>query len=169
MILAGTDSSNADAGENVKKRRKQAFKLTPWRSRLRITSRTVLTAIVLLIIGGLYLAVNARVARSGRNVLILQSGRAELQRQIAELTATLAELTTPERMLERALTLGFRPAELGDIEYIVVAGYVPPDPFVAPTPPNSTTERDGGLSPAYTETLGDWISRLVSPGSNGRQ
>ena len=169
MILAGTDSSNADAGENVKKRRKQAFRLTPWRSQLRITSRTVLTAIVLLIVGGLYLAVNARVARSGRDVLIWQSERAELQRQIAELTATLAELTTPERMLERALTLGFRPAELGDIEYIVVAGYVPPDPFVAPTPPNSTTEREGGLSPAYTETLGDWISRLVSPGSNGRQ
>jgi len=167
MILAGIDSNNADAGNNVKKRRKQAFKLTPWRSQLRVTSRTVLTAIVLLIVGGLYLAVNARVARSGRSVLIMQSEQAELQRQIAELTATLAELTTPERMQERALALGFRPAELGDIEYVVVTDYVPPDPFVAPIPPNSTTERDGGLSPAYTETLGDWISRLVSPGREG--
>ena len=153
----------------MKKRQKQAFKLTPWRSQLRVTSRTVLAAIVLLIVGGLYLAVSARVARSGRSVLILQSERAELQRQIAELTATLAELTTPERMLARALELGFRPAELGDIEYIVVVDYVPPDPFVAPKPPNSTTERDGGLSPAYTETLGDWISRFVSPGGGGRQ
>lgn len=169
MILAGIDSNNADAGNNVKKHRKQAFKLTPWRSQLRVTSRTVLTAIVLLIVGGLYLAVNARVARSGRSVLIMQSERAELQRQIAELTATLAELTTPERMLERALALGFRPAELGEIEYVVVADYIPPDPFIAPKPPNSTTERDGGLSPAYTETLGDWISRLVSPWSEGRQ
>ena len=164
MILAGIESSSAYAGRNVKKRRKQAFKLTPWRSQLRITSRTVLTAIVLLIVGGLYLAVNARVARSGRSVLTLQSERAELQRQIAELTATLAELTTPERMQQRAFELGFRPAELGDIEYVVVSEYVPPDPFVAPKPPNSTTEREGGLSPAYTETLGDWISRLVSAG-----
>jgi len=169
MILAGTDSSSASAGGKVKKRQKQAFKLTPWRSHLRITSRTVLTAIVLLIIGGLYLAVNARVARSGRSVLVMQSERAALQRQIAELTATFAELTTPERMLERALELGFRPAELGDIEYVVVAGYVPADPFVAPKPPNSTTERDGGLSPAYTETLGDWLSRLTSQGREGRQ
>ncbi len=169
MILAGTDSSSAAAGDNVKKRRKQAFKLTPWRSQLRITSRTVLTAIVLLIIGGLYLAVNARVARSGRSVLVMQSERAELQRQIAELTATFAELTTPERMLERALELGFRPAELGDIEYVVVPGYVSAEPFIAPKPPNSTTERDGGLSPAYTETLGDWISRLASPEREGRQ
>ncbi|MGB2897237.1 MAG: hypothetical protein WBB65_13875 [Anaerolineales bacterium] len=163
------DSKSANAGNNVKKRQKQAFKLTPWRSQLRVTSRTVLAAIVLLIFGGLYLAVNARVAGSGRSVLIMQSERAELQRQIAELTATLAELTTPKRMLERALELGFRPAELGDIEYVVVTEYVPADPFVAPKPPNSTTEREGGLSPAYTETLGDWISRLVSQGSEGRQ
>jgi hypothetical protein len=167
MILAGCDSSITGVGENVKKLRKQAFKLTPWRNQLRITSKTVLSAIVLLIIGGLYLAVNARVARSGRSVLTMQSERAELQRQISELTATLAELTTPERMLERALELGFRPAELGDIEYIVIAAYVPADPFVAPQPPDSTTERDGGLSPAYTETLGDWLSRLVTPGRDG--
>lgn len=117
----------------------------------------------LLIIGSLYLAVNSRVARLGREVLDLQVGKAELERQTAELRARLAELTMPDKMMERARELGFRPAEMGDIQYIVVEDYVGPDPFVAPEPPDSLIEHVGSLSPAYTETLGDWVARIVRP------
>jgi hypothetical protein len=130
---------------------------------MRITSRTIVAAIVLLIVGGLYLAVNARVADAGREVLVLQNQRAELQRQIAELTSTLAELKMPQRMLERALALGYEPARMSEMLFIAVPDYVPPGDFIAPRPPASRTERQGALSPAYTETLGEWFLRVVRP------
>jgi cell division protein FtsL len=142
-------------------KKNQASKKASWRKSLRITSRTVMTIVALLIIGGLYLAVNARVARLGREVLDLQIEKAELERQTAELRSRLAELTMPDKMMERALELGFRPAEMADIQYVVVDGYVDPDPFVAPEPPESIIEREGSLSPAYTETIGDWVSRIT--------
>ena len=123
----------------------------------------MLIALALLLTGGLYLGVNARLARAGRALLDLQSERAELQRQIEDLKATWAELTMPHKMLARARELGFEPARMQDIEYVVVEGYHPPAPFIAPRPPSSTSLREGSLSPAYTETLGDWLARLIRP------
>jgi cell division protein FtsL len=143
----------------------QAVKQGSWRSQVRITSRTILPVIALFLVGGLYLAVNARVAREGRKVLELQSQMEELERQTAELKSNLAELTMPGKMLEQAMELGFRPAEMGDILYVVVPEYQSGDPFVAPSPPTSLTTRERGLSPAYTESLGEWMSRWLARGS----
>jgi len=145
----------------------QARKQGSWRSQVRITSRTVLPVIALFLISGLYLAVNSRVAREGRQVLELQSQMEELDRQTADLMANLAELTTPNRMLEMAYELGFRPAEMGDVMYVIVPDYQGADPFVAPKPPASLVSRDAGLSPAYTESLGEWMSRWLSRGVFG--
>jgi cell division protein FtsL len=145
-------------------RKKQASKQGSWRKSLRITSRTVIIVVAMLIVGGLYLAVNARVAKLGREVLDLQVEKAELERQTAELRSRLAELTMPDRMMERALELGYRPAEMSDMQYVVVEGYVDPQPFVAPEPPDSLIGHDGSLSPAYTETIGDWVARITRPG-----
>jgi cell division protein FtsL len=146
----------------VARRRTQAFKQAPWRAQIRFTGRTLVWLIVVLLVGGLYLAVSARVARAGQEVLSLDRQRAELQRENAELTASLAEITTPQRLLERALEMGFEPVDPGDIQYIVVPGYRPPSPFVAPNPPAHTNQGQGSLSPAYTETLGSWLMRWLS-------
>lgn len=126
----------------------------------------MLPLIALLVIGGMYLAVSARGARAGREVLALEKRRAELQRENAELTSVLAELTTPERMLERALELGYRPARPDEIEYVQVDGPIDEQLFVAPNPPGSMDGGDGALSPAYTETLGDWLQRSFGRGGS---
>jgi hypothetical protein len=149
------------------RRRFQAFKQAPWRVQLRLTSGSMLPLITLLIVGGMYLAVNARHARAGRHVLDLQGQQAELLRFNAELGATLAELTSPERMYQRALDLGFRPAYPAEIEFILVEDYVEPSPFVAPRPPASANTGEGMLSPAYTETLGEWLLRWLGWGTEG--
>lgn len=143
------------------RRRFQAFKQAPWRVQIRLTSGSMLPLIALLIIGGMYLAVNARHARAGRHVLELQSQQAELLRYNAEMGATLAEMTSPERMYQRALGLGFRYAYPAEIEYILLDNYMPPQQFIAPRPPASTNPGEGMLSPAYTETLGEWFLRLL--------
>ena len=140
----------------------QATRQAPWRLHVRTTSTTMLGLVALLVVGALYLAVNARLARAGREVLRLEEARAELVRQAGEYTGRLADLTTPKRMLERASSLGFHPAHPKDLEFVVLDGYTPPTDFVAPRPFGSPPAARGTLSPAYTETLGEWLQRLLA-------
>jgi len=148
----------------VRRRRKQAFRQAPWRLQVRLTSGAVLPVITLLVVAGIYLAVNAKVATAGREVLTLEDRRADLQRSNAELMTTLAQLTSPARLMERATAAGFRPAGPDEIDYVVVDGYAPPPDFIAPSPPSSPSEGMTALSPAFTETLGEWLSRRLGGG-----
>lgn len=116
-------------------------------------------AIVFLIVSGVYLAVNARLARAGREVLMLEERRSELLRSTSELSAERATRLAPEAMLSRATALGFHPAGPDDVLFLRIDGYIPPSEFVAPRPPASQDDRPVMLSPAYTETLGDWLMR----------
>lgn len=109
----------------------------------------------------MYLAVSAKLAEVGRRVLVLESRRNELMHQNALLTARLAEMTAPALMLARATSLGFRPAGPDDIEYVVVDGEAPGEAFVAPRPPGTYSQGFSGLSPAFTETLGEWFTRWM--------
>jgi hypothetical protein len=151
-------------GTAVRRRRTHAFRQAPWRLQVRSTGRTALGVICLLVIGALYLGVSARVARAGRQVLVLEARREELQRTHAELTARRAELLNPMVMWKRAGALDFRPAGPDDLVYVTVPGYVAPDPFIAPRPKSSNPGSQGMLSPAYTETLGEWFMRWLSDG-----
>jgi cell division protein FtsL len=146
----------------VTRRRTQAFKQAPWRAQIRFTGRTLVWLIVVLLLGGMYLTVSSRVASAGQEVLTLDRQRGELMRENAELTASLAELTTPQRLMARALEMGFEPVTADQISFVVVPGYQAPSPFVAPNPPAHTSRGDGSLSPAYTETLGSWMMRWLS-------
>lgn len=139
----------------------QATRQAAWRLQVRTTSSTMLGLVALLVVGALYLAVNARLARAGREVLRLEDVRGELVRRTGELTGRLADLTTPKRMLERASSVGFHPAQPKDIQYIVLEGYTPPSGFIAPRPIGNPPASRGSLSPAYTETLGEWLRRLL--------
>ncbi len=147
-----------------RRRRRQAFLLAPWRARVRTASGLLLWGLVLLLVGGMYLGVNGRLARAGRQVLVLEARRDELRRANAELRTQLAALTAADKMKERAEALGFRPARAEEIEYLVVEGYVPEPEFQAPRPPGSPEPRPTRLSPAYTETLGEWLVRWLGLG-----
>lgn len=117
--------------------------------------------VALVIAAGLYLAVNAKVANAGRELLTLEARRDDLERENSELMTYFAQITSPERLLERAVSMGFRPANPGEIDYFDAPG-LPPDPgFSAPQPPSSLEGHTGGLSPAFTETLGEWLARVI--------
>lgn len=145
----------------MRNRHTQAFKQAPWRVEMRSAGGTMLWLTALLVIGGMYLTVSSNVAQAGRRVMTLESRRQELLQSTADLRANLAELTTPERLLERAGSLGFKPAGPDDIEYLEVEGYALGPAFVAPRPLGSLEQGSAGLSPSYTETLGAWLSRLI--------
>ena len=141
----------------MKVRKKQAYKQGEQRLPIRLSDRILLPVVAFLLISGLYLTVHSRHARVGREVLSLESEKAELLQAHAELTSTLAELTAPARMLEQAEALGFRAATYTDMEFIEIEGYVPPAPFVPDRPPVGLVRGNDALAPAYTETLGERI------------
>lgn len=145
----------------MRKARTQAFRQAPWRNLQQSTGNTLLGMVALLVLAGMYLAVNGRLAAAGRELLGLEDRRADLLRDTTLLASHLADLTSPERMLERAASMGFHPAHAKDTEFVVIEGYVPPTGFRAPAPLGSPVEPSGGLSPAYTETLADWVLRTV--------
>jgi hypothetical protein len=142
-------------------RRKQAFRQAPWRAQLRLTGGAALPIITLLVIAVIYLAVNAGLANAGRLVLTLEERRSVLERENGELRTRLAQMTTPQRLMEQARAMGFRPAQPSEIEYVVVDGLEPEPPFVAPSPPSSLLDHPSSLSPAFTETWGEYLSRWL--------
>lgn len=120
-----------------------------------------MVVLVLMAVGAMYLAVSAGAADAGREVLNLERRREELLQENAELRAQLARLTEPESMLARASELGFRSAGPGDVLFVQVGGLQGPQPFAAPRPPADGQRGEAALSPAYTETLGEWIDRML--------
>lgn len=153
----------------MRRHRTQAFRQSPWRVQVRSVGKSLQWLVIGLVVGGLYLAINAKVARSGREILVLEDRREDFLRSNSELTAMLAAMTTPSHMMDLAYGAGFLPAGLADIVYLPVENYVPIDPFVAPRPP--AEHREGGtmLSPTYTETLADWLTRWLGlDGGGGR-
>lgn len=149
----------------MKRRKKQAYKKGEARLPNRVSDRVLLPVVAFLLISGFYLAVNSRHARVGREVLLLEDRKAELLREQAELTTTLAELTSPAHLLEQAEALGFRPATYTELDFLEIPGYVPPAPFVPERPPAGLAQGDGALAPAYTETLGERIYDWLGWGS----
>jgi len=145
-------------------KRAQAFKQAPWRNQLRFTGATMLWIMVLLVVGGMYLAVSAKLADVGRQVLELEEQREELLEQRNELSVVLAQLVSPQRMAERATAMGFRPAGAGDVEYLKLEGYIEAAPFIAPRPISAVRAFGQSLSPAYTETLVDRVERMFGDG-----
>jgi len=143
----------------VKAKRTHASRQASWRLQVRWTGKTMLVVIIVLVVSGIYLAVNARLARAGRDMLSLEARRSELLRTTSELNAELASRTAPDTMMAKATALGFHPAQGDDVLFLTVDGYVPPSDFVAPRPPADTENGQPMLSPAYTETLGDWLMR----------
>jgi cell division protein FtsL len=145
----------------AQRRKKQAYRQAPWRLQVRLTGTTALLVVALLVAAGLYLAVNSTVANAGRALLTLEAQRSNLERENAELMTIFAQTTSPDRLLERAISMGFRAANPGEIEYFAVPGFQPEEEFLAPQPAASSEDRPGGLSPAFTETLGEWLARML--------
>ncbi|OGO09635.1 MAG: hypothetical protein A2Z66_14010 [Chloroflexi bacterium RBG_13_66_10] len=145
----------------AQRRRKQAYRQAPWRLQVRMTGTTALLVVALVVAAGLYLAVNAKVANAGRSLLTLEAQQDDLERENAELMTLFAQITSPDRLLERAVALGFRPANPAEIDYFPAPGLQADRGFLAPQPPSSPGGHETGLSPAFTETLGEWLARLI--------
>lgn len=142
-----------------------AYRQAPWRVQRQWTGAFLLGVLALAMISALYLDVTAQAAIVGREIQTLQSDTTEMQHENADLQTRLATLLSTDTMEARALALGFRPAEAGEIHYLIVPGYVHSTgvslaasnlPASAPSTP-----------PEYTQSLLEWFSEYLQTPASG--
>jgi len=114
-------------------------------------------------VAALYLDVTSRTALAGREIQDLRTEIAALQRSNADLETELANITSSAVMQRRALELGYRPIQPGELDYVFVPGYVAPEPAIllaavdAPLPPPSLPEE-------YSQSLLEWLDESLRSG-----
>jgi hypothetical protein len=141
-----------------------AYRQAPWRIQRQWAGAFLLGVLALTMISALYLDVTSQKAIIGREIQTLQYDTSEIQRENADMQTRLASLLSTRTMKARALALGFRPAESGEIQYLIVPGYVHSTGVsLAVTRPQTSAP---ATPPEYAQSLLDWISDyLQSPAS----
>jgi len=140
-----------------------AYKQAPWRVQRQYVGAFLLTVIGLALVAALYLDVTSRTALAGREIQDLRTEIAALQRSNADLETELANITSSAVMQRRALELGYRPIQPGELDYVFVPGYVAPEPAIllaavdAPLPPPSLPEE-------YSQSLLEWLDESLRSG-----
>jgi hypothetical protein len=141
----------------------RAYKQAPWREQTRLLAIGLALVFGLMAMLGLFIFTGAQAAEAGLQVQSLISERDWWLRQLEAQAATLAEKQSEDWMRNRAAELGFEPASPQDMDYLVVSEI----PEEAPVPPSPTsflyTQQGVALSPAYRETLLEWILQAILP------
>jgi hypothetical protein len=143
-----------------------AYKMAPWRVQRQWIGGILLAVVLFAMIAALYLDVTARAAIAGRQIQDLTAAIRATQHTNADLQTHLAALTAVSVMEQRARDLGFRPVSSTEIEYVVVPGYVPPQPAIlsAGTRPILSAPL---IPPEYTQSLLDWLDEHLQFSGGG--
>ncbi|MEK7784717.1 MAG: hypothetical protein AAB658_04710, partial [Chloroflexota bacterium] len=101
----------------------RAFKQAPWRVQTQVIATLAALAVVIIALGGMYLAEASRAATAGRDVQFLQEQKATLNFAIDRQEADLAAAKSLTRLEARARELGYVPALPEQMEFLAVNGY----------------------------------------------
>jgi len=140
-----------------------AYKQAPWRVQRQWVGAFLLAVIGMAMIAALYLDVTARAALAGREIQELRFEITTIQRANADLETRLADLTSTTEMERRAFELGYRPVKPGELDYVAVPGFAPPEPAIL-------LAAEDVVSPAktlpveYTQSLLEWVDERVKFG-----
>ena len=134
-----------------------AHKQAPWRIQRQWIAAFLLLVIGAAMVAALYLDVTARAAVAGREIQELRTEMTTIQRTNADLETQLANLTSTAEMRRRALELGYRPVKPGELDYVPVPGFVPPEPTILLVAEDAPP-RLQPLPPEYNQSLLEWFS-----------
>jgi len=140
-----------------------AYKQAPWRVQRQWIGAFLLFVIGAAMIAALYLDVTARTSVAGREIQELRSQITTIQRENADLETQLADLTSTAVMRQRALELGYRPVQPGELDYVAVPGFVPPEPAILLAAEDTTPHVQ--TQPAeFTQSLLEWFDERLKLG-----
>jgi hypothetical protein len=132
----------------------RAFRQAPWRQQTQALAALSIGLMILLVIGGLYLAVASRAGNAGRDLQFFEARKADLSRENDRLRTQLADLRSMTRMANRALELGFIPAQPDQVHYVSVPDY--------PYPTAAEVEAAPRVEPPEAASPGDWLTRTLN-------
>ncbi len=139
-----------------------AYRQAPWRIQRQWLGGFLLGVLAIAMVSSLYLDITAQAAISGREIQGLTSDISSIEQGNADLQTRLAELNSDALMQKRAKDLGYEPVDPAQLQYIIVPGYVAPQPdilAVAPAlQPSAPT-----IAPEYTESLIEWLQQELRP------
>jgi len=140
-----------------------AYKQAPWRVQRQYVGAFLLVVIVLALVAALYLDVTARAAVAGREIQELRFEITAIQRSNADMETELAKLTSTAVMEQRALELGYRPVKPGELDYVLVPGFVVPEPTILLNADDRVL-RSTALPMEYTQSLLEWMDERIKFG-----
>lgn len=141
----------------------RVFKQAPWRQQTQVLAGLSIGLLILLVIGGLYLAVASRAGNAGRDLQRLEAQKAELNLENDRLRKGLADLRSMTRMANRALELGFAPAQPDQIHYVAVPDYPSTQSAAAAAAPEAPLARSASPLAWIRQTL----DRMLRQGEGG--
>ena len=150
----------------------QQVRQAHWRVQRQWIGLFLLGLVAVSMVAGIYLNITVRATLAGREIQSIQKELIDDQRANSDQETMLAGLTSVGSMQKRAESMGFQPAEPGNITYVVVPGYTPQTAvdMSQPGADNQSQSDKPVLLPNYTESLFDWITRtLASSTSAGGQ
>jgi hypothetical protein len=143
-----------------------AYRQAPWRIHRQWAGAFLLGLLALTMVSALYLDVTSRAAIAGREIQGLRLDLIDIQRTNADLETQLAGLMSTRTMEARARALGYRPAESGEIQYLIVPGFVRvPAVSLGATQPQAAASRV--IPPEYTQSLFDWFVEYLGDPARG--
>jgi len=139
----------------------QTYTQAPWRKQMQLVGLLSLVLVVAALVAGVYLNVSAQAAAVGRDIQSMQAHIEVLDREIEDLQSELALVSSADEMESRALASGFSPAQVDQVVYLAIPGYVERQPvMMAPYSGRSVTGAPV-LPGTYTESLFDWLKRQL--------
>lgn len=137
---------------------RHALDRTSWQPQRQAAWLLTLGVIMLLTFGGISLSQIANYASTNREIEELIDNRDDLEIENERLRAEIANLQTVPHLLERAQSLGFRPATANDIEWIMVDGY---NPNRSETVVNIVPEEEFDDTPQYDASFSGWLQQQL--------
>jgi len=140
-----------------------AYKQAPWRVQRQWVGAFLLIVIGVAMVAALYLDVTARATIAGREIQELRFEITTIQRTNADLETQLAKLTSTAEMERRALDLGYRPVQPGELDYVAVPGFMAPEPQIL-SDAEDVTVQPQSLPFEYSQSLLEWLDERVVRG-----
>jgi hypothetical protein len=140
-----------------------AYRQAPWRVQRQWVAAFLLFVIGAAMIAALYLDVTARAAIAGREIQEMRFELIAIQRSNADLETQLAKLTSTTEMERRAIQLGYRPVQPGELDYVAVPGFVAPEPAILKAAIDVAPLQEN-LPSAYSESLIEWFDEQIKIG-----
>lgn len=140
-----------------------AYKQAPWRVQRQWVGAFLLFVIGAAMIAALYLDVTARSAVAGREIQEMRFEITVIQRTNADLETRLAKLTSTAEMERRAVELGYRPVQPGELDYVAVPGFAAPEPTILREAEDSVLPQQT-LPQEYSQSLIEWFDEWIKFG-----